>query len=375
MTLDRYRTGVDSLRSRPALARTYNRVLVEVARAQQDKGIFDEPVAHLLEQAQAPTLEAWKAWEARYRHETAGFVQAQRELIRYPRSRDLVYLGMTSSNLQDCADALVWDQAHKQIRDTAIDCAEVALFVEGQWQDRDGRTHGRLAQPVPAHRMYQRFRRDLYRDTRRLQSDALWGSLGGPVGTGNQALTEDVVSLVEDRLEVPIDLLATQTSSRHQLAVVATNLVHLIGTCEQLATHHRLESISGVDGFAEGFAEGQRGSSVMPHKRNPIRSERICGLARVARGHLQAILETANTQWWERDLTNSSVERTAFWDLVSLTLFILTETTRILESGRVTLPEPPELVEEPTADELVRRVLQGESHSAVYTEIQERHNA
>lgn len=340
-----------------------------VARAQQSEGLFSEGIAEALREVGPPTVEAWAAWEGEYRHETAAFVQAQRELIPHPRHRDRVYLGMTSSNLLDCSDAILWQDVTLSINAAILSAAALSRTVGSG--DRMGRTHGREAEPVPIHRMYRRFQRDILEASRRLDQYPLMGSLGGPVGTSNQALTEKVVYKVGQDLAIQIDPLATQTSSRHRLGVAATNLIHVIGACEQLATHHRLESISGIDGFAEGFVEGvQKGSSVMPHKRNPIRSERICGLSRVARGHLSAVLETANTQWWERDLTNSSVEREAFWSLASLTLFIVSETTEVLVHGAITA-EQPEPVES-FADELTRRVAEGEHSEDVYREIQER---
>ncbi len=377
MTNRRYKTRVDAIRSQPALATNYNKVLQAVARAQQACHVFDHDVHNLLLAAGPPSISLWTKHEDRLRHQTAGFIEAQREhiLSRYPYARreaDLIYLGLTSSNLLDCADAASWKLARTEIQEMARQAEEAAQEIEGRYKDRPGRTHGRFAAPVAVGRVYDRFCRNLQQDRARLDFDSLWGSLGGPVGEGNDALPPQVVELVARELSITIDPYATQTSSRHQFGVVAAALVQMVGTCEQLATHHRLESISGIDGFAEGFAEGQRGSSVMPHKRNPMRSERVCGLARVARGHLAAILETANTQWWERDLTNSSVERTAFWSLASLTLYLLQETRDILREGTLTPSLDWAAWGEPTADELTRRVVQGESHEAVYREIQNR---
>lgn len=372
MSNHRYKTRLDSLLHEANTARRHHRVLCSLAAAQQRAEVFTEDVHGSLVQAGPPSVEAWIAWEFRYRHQTAGFVQAQRELIRDPRHRDLVYIGLTSSNLQDCSDALLWQQATQEIALASVDCLQAVRELEGLHRDRSGRTHGRYAAPVALWRVYARFARDLTDDIERLFAEPLLGSLGGPVGDGNDALIPPVLEMVEADLEIEIDRMSTQTSSRHRLGVAAANLTHLVGTCEQLATHHRLESISGIDGFAEGFAEGQKGSSVMPHKRNPIRSERICGLARVARGHQQAVQETANTQWWERDLTNSSVEREAFWSLAGLTLYILQETRGVLRSCTLTPDFDWAAAGEPTADELIRRVLQGENHEAVYREIQGR---
>lgn len=366
--MTRYQTRVDALRDREETAYRYHDVLIAVAEAQGAEGIFDLDVAKALTRGGTPTPSAWADREEEYRHETAGFVQAQRDLVRDPRARDLVYLGMTSSNLIDCADALAWQTVVGMIQEQALGAVQEAWGYRDAPEWRMGRTHGREAEPVPVGRVYARFAQDLTDALRRLGGERLLGSLAGPVGNGNPALTHQVVQRVEERLGIGIDPWATQTSSRHTLGVAAANLYHVIGACEQIATHHRLEAISGVDGFAEEFVRGQRGSSVMPHKRNPMVSERICGLSRVARGHLGAVLETANTQWWERDLTNSSVERESFWTLASLTLYILEQTTQVLQTGQVTADLVPE--GESPSDELIRRVIEGESHDATYREIQ-----
>lgn len=370
----RYATEVDRLRSPEETIARYHRVLIEVARAQQQTGVFSENVAAAIENVGPPTPEAWQTWESVYRHETAGFVQAQRERVRGRRERSLVYLGLTSSNLIDCSDAIAWQQVQGLLEDL-IDQTHESVPWSPEW--RMGRTHGRDAEPVPNDRVYQRMIRDLTHAVDLLSQTPLVGSLAGPVGEYNQALTPEIQMEVGNALGIPMDFRPTQTSSRFRVGQAAMGLVQVIGACEQVATHHRLQSISGIDEFREGFREGQqKGSSVMPHKRNPMISERICGLARVARGYLSAILETAHTQWWERDLTNSSVEREAFWPLASLAVYVLQQTLRVLSEGEVRAPwylNPINVPQRETpSEELIRRVLDGEDHEDVYREIQER---
>jgi len=153
---------------------------------------------------------------------------------------------------------------------------------------------------------------------------ALRANLSGPVGSFSSFLSYYDATVVARGLGLELDNFSTQTADRHAMAEIAMQLVQLVGIAEQVATTQRLASISGVDEFVEDHLDNhQIGSSSMPHKVNPIKSEQVCGLARVARGHLTAILETAHTQWWERDLTNSSVERLAWRDLIGLTAYIL----------------------------------------------------
>lgn len=370
----RYHTMVDQIRSPEETAARYHRVLEAVAQAQEDAGIYPDTVSLALRHAGPPTVGAWQAWERQYRHETAGFVQAQRELVRDPRIRSLVYLGLTSSNLQDCSDALAWREVRSRL---AALVGEIEDLAPWDPRTRVGRTHGRVAEPVPTNAVYDRMTRDLRRSFVMLTQVPLMGALGGPVGQYNEALTPAIAKAVADDLNIPMDMHPTQTSSRFRVGQAAMGLIQMIGACEQIATHHRLQAISGVDEFRESFAEGtQKGSSVMPHKRNPIASERICGLARVARGYLVPILETAHTQWWERDLTNSSVEREAFWPLAGLAVYILEQTLDVLSRGQTYSPWhlDPECVPQvqTPSEELIRRVLDGEDHEAVYREIQER---
>ena len=370
----RYSTIVDRLRSPEETIARYHRVLVAVAQAQEDARVFSNPVAQALEHAGPPTVEAWLTWERRYRHDTAGFVQAQRDRLTGSRTRSLIYLGMTSSNLIDCADALAWQRVQSRLSELVQEICDLSPWDPRR---RMGRTHGRAAEPVPINRVYDRMIRDLQRSFEMLVQTPLMGALAGPVGQFNMVLNPEIARAVADALQIPMDMLPTQTSSRFRMGQAAMGLVQLIGACEQIATHHRLQSISEIDEFREVFVEGtQKGSSVMPHKRNPMVSERICGLARVARGYLAPVLETANTQWWERDLTNSSVEREAFWPLVNLAVYILEQTLDVLGAGQTNAPRAldPEIIPQTLtpSEELIQRVLDGEDHEHVYRDIQER---
>lgn len=270
-------------------------------------------------------LAGWRRAEAHYRHETAGFVAWVREAL--PEHRSNIYVGMTSSDLQDTADALVWQSYLAQLLGPAV------RHLMEHWANtdpttimlREARTHGRGTQlMVPVDRLYLRAASDLNETLTRINQIPLRANLSGPVGGYSEYLPINRAMEVAAALSLQIDFQSTQTADRHRMAELAMQLVQLIGCVEQVATVHRLASISGVDEYSEGHANAwQKGSSAMPHKVNPISAEQVCGLARIARGLLTPILETAHTQWWERDLTNSSVERVAWHDLLHLTLYIV----------------------------------------------------
>ena len=279
----------------------------------------------------------------KFKHETAGFVAAWREQL--PKDlRPYGYLGMTSSNLIDCSMALAARQVTVNLMYYARTATQPTVRVA--WDKlfgrvREGRTHGQTAAPVRRNAVYEAFSARLDYVLNALGESVPPGALRGPVGEPDKrVLPDSVQQVVSSRLNIRLDRNATQIANRQEWLAWAFQLYQLIGVCEQLATHHRLESLSGIERFSEKFEEGtQKGSSSMPHKHNPIRSERICGLARVARGSFIALMETFTSSWWERDLTNSSVEKIALTQLVDLAGFILTETTEVLITAHHDLTE------------------------------------
>lgn len=301
-----------ALTDRDTLMFIYLQILAAVARAQ------GHPEAAAAIATVHPDVETWDEYETRHRHETAAFVFWLRDQI--PAHRQHVYVGMTSSDLQDTAEAALWNVIWTSTLRPQI----VALSL--RWENtlgigtRAGRTHGRDTElPVSIAAIYRRSARNLSELVNVIDRTRLRANLSGPVGTYSTFLTFAQATDAATELGLELDLHSTQTADRHRMAALAMLLVQVIGAIEQVATYQRLSTISGVDQYVEQHVNLQQvGSSSMPHKRNPISSERICGLARVARSNLSALLETCYTQWWERDLTNSSVERVAWRDLVAL---------------------------------------------------------
>lgn len=314
-------------------------VLTTVLVVQSDQGLIPVKV----DQSQLPVMvpeRRYRQLACEFNHETAGFVAAWRESLP-EELQPFGYLGMTSSNLIDCARAMAARDFTLGVVDyyeQELEPALIGRINELEGATREGRTHGQTAAPVYVRSVYETALDRTGRILQELVRSIPPGALMGPVGRPDtRVLPLSVRESVGRKLRIELDQFPTQIADRQRWTSWAFQLYQLIAACEQVATHHRLESISGVDRFSEKFEDGvQRGSSSMPHKRNPIRSERICGLSRVARGNLMALLETATCSWWERDLTNSSVEKTALMDLVDLTGFILRETTQVVKFGRWT---------------------------------------
>lgn len=308
-------------------------------QAQTNNGVFQEQFS--LPKTVIP-VEDWEAQEKHLNHEIAGWVAAWRDHLP-PAYLPQTYLGMTSSNLIDCARAM---EANELASHLARECREAIRAADARAQQlgsavREGRTHGQVAHPVLRREVYLRFREELYRVLSSLHHPDVFGALSGPTGNPDERVLSHAVRYeTAYLLDIQLDLHPTQLASRIQYLGWYQTLYRLVAVCEQLALHHRLESIAGVNRFQESFDQGtQRGSSSMPHKRNPARSERICGLARVARGHLQSLTEASSDMWWERDLSNSSTERVSYAGLVEIAAFVLSETTDILRTARVSQEE------------------------------------
>lgn len=343
-----------------------------VMRQQARLKIIPESAADHLPQVVAD--QRAQHWAAEYKHETAGWVQAWREVLP-DKALPYSYLGLTSSNLIDCSFAIATTEVNRRISGYISD--QVALInrvlrTTDGWV-REGRTHGQIAAPVNVGNTYRRFWTQIHTSLAHLNgTGGVPGALGGPTGQPHlEVLPQQLVEAVAEDLGIDIDTKPTQIADRLQWLDWAYALYRIIACCEQLATYHRLESINGIDRFQEKFAQGvQKGSSSMPHKVNPIRSERICGLARVARGHLMALSETATTGWWERDLSNSSVEKTALVDLAHLAGFCLTETFEILDG--MVLKESGKLDPRSLSHHLmVEAQLNGKDPDTAYRQIQQ----
>lgn len=371
----RYSTDIQALMTREAACHRYRKILAVVASAQHRHGVFDnDQVPHAIWHGVTSTvLWCWADYEKQLKHETAAFVKAVRHTMHPKDTRPYVYLGMTSSDLIDTAAAMHWNEVW---RDHLLPATEELMAILISWSQepgqRMGRTHGRIAEPVDIGAPYARAARDLLDVQMELNSrHYIPAKLSGPVGQYNRALTPAIAQDCSHALGVQMDENASQIVDRHFYRRVAADLVEIVSICEQLATLHRLAAISGVDTFAEAFDDGvQMGSSVMAFKRNPVRSERICGLARVVRGNYSALLETWSTGWWERDLSNSSVERTSWSDLIQLTHFIVKETAGVVFEGHWRSDVPSDY--QSPVDELVQRHLAGEDPEEVFRDIQAR---
>ncbi|HVP14019.1 MAG TPA: adenylosuccinate lyase [Terriglobales bacterium] len=249
-----------------------------------------------------------------------------------------LHVGMTSSDLVDTALALQILEAGRVLV-AGVRRGRRAAWSLAQEHRRTamaGRTHGMHAEPITFGLKCLSWSEELGRDLARLDvalAGCAVGKLSGAVGTlahGEPAIETETLA----RFGLAPDPVATQVVSRDRHAALLSALAVLGGTWERIAVEIRHLQRSEVREAAEPFAPGQKGSSAMPHKRNPVRCERVTGLARLLRAYAGAALEN-EALWHERDISHSSVERVVLPDAFLVADFMAAEIAEILEGLRV----------------------------------------
>jgi adenylosuccinate lyase len=283
--------------------------------------------------APPPTPEAVARIEAVTGHDVIAFLSAWADNTVPREAAAYVHFGMTSSDLLDTALALQLTEATDLLLAKAARLT--ATLREHALAHRDtlrvGRTHGIHAEPdVWGHRVAD-FAFAMARCTERLRrarEAVAVGKLSGPVGTYSN-IDPAIESQVMDELGLrPADV-ATQVVMRDGISEWTAVLAGIASVCEAVALEIRLGQQTEISELAEPFGQGQKGSSAMPHKRNPVRSERVSGLARVVRAQVAPVLEGIPL-WHERDISHSSTERVALPDAAAATDYLLSETASLM---------------------------------------------
>jgi adenylosuccinate lyase len=265
--------------------------------------------------ARPPTPEHVAELEATLHHDTAAFVDAVAAELG-PKGRWFHY-GLTSSDVVDTALALQVRQAGELLRE-GIGLA-IAVVTARALEHKNtlclGRTHGVHAEPTTFGLKLAGWAFELERGRERLAralDEMRVGKLSGAVGT-YAATDPELERLACERLGLEPEPVSTQVVSRDRHAELLATLALVAASIERFALEIRHLARTEVAEVAEPFGRGQKGSSAMPHKRNPVVSERLCGLARVVRGNALVGLEDV-ALWHERDISHSSAERIVFPD-------------------------------------------------------------
>lgn len=312
--------------------KTWLQVEIAVCEAQAELGYIPALAVAEIKAKANFDLKRVLEIEAEVRHDMIAFLTNVNEYVgdvgRY------IHLGLTSSDVLDTALALQMVGS----LDVLLSCVEEleqAIRYQAQ-QHREtfmvGRSHGIHAEPMTFGFKLAGWLAEVCRHHQRLvqlRQNISVGKISGAVGTYAN-IDPRVEAIACQKLELEPDTASTQVISRDRHAEYVQTLALLTASIERFAVEIRNLQRTDVLEVEEYFSQGQKGSSAMPHKRNPIRSERLTGMARIVRGHAIAALENV-ALWHERDISHSSVERVILPDACILTHFMLKETTELVK--------------------------------------------
>ncbi len=302
-------------------------VPLEAARSLREHAAFD--------------LERIREIEREVRHDVIAFTTAVAESLKTKGAGELsrwLHFGLTSNDIVDTAQALqIRDASQLIVQDLAdLSGALKELAFEHKDTVQIGRTHGMHAEPITFGLKAALWWDEIERHRKRFLAaaeDIRVGKISGAVGTfahiGPEA--EDKICI---RLGLKAAPITSQVLSRDLHAYYLATLAGIAASLEKIALEIRHLQRTEVREAEEPFVAGQKGSSAMPHKRNPITCEQICGLSRVVRSNAQAGFENVPL-WHERDISHSSVERIILPDSTILTDYLLAKTTWLISGLRV----------------------------------------
>src|SRR6201993_2286388 len=276
--------------------------------------------------------------EARVKHDVIAFTMNVGESIGDPDAARWLHYGMTSNDVVDTAQALLVRDASRLIAEALAKFSEVLARRAQQFRNTPqiGRTHGIHAQPITFGLKIANWYAENQRNIERFEDAAAQmriGKISGAVGNASH-LGPEIEERICQRLGLQVAPVASQVIQRDRHAHYMSSLALIAATLEKIAMEIRHLQRTEVREAEEPFGGEQRGSSAMPHKRNPVASEQIGGLARLVRSNMLAAHENI-ALWHERDISHSSVERVIFPDSTILIDYMLAKMTAIVTDMRV----------------------------------------
>lgn len=313
--------------------RTWLAVEVAATETLAATGIVPKEAAKAIRQKADFQVERIFEIEAEVRHDVIAFTTAVAEVVG-PHSRWFHY-GLTSNDVVDTAQDLLITQASQVI---AEDLKKLSDVLERRaWEFKDtpmvGRTHGIHAEPITFGLKLANWYSETQRNITRFAAaaeDMRVGKFSGAVGTFAH-LSPELEEKICARLGLKAAAISSQVIQRDRHAQYLATLAVIASTLDKIATEIRHLQRTEVREAEEFFSEKQKGSSAMPHKRNPVTSEQLSGLARVVRANAQAAFENV-ALWHERDISHSSVERVIIPDSTTLVNYMLQKTTNLLDT-------------------------------------------
>jgi adenylosuccinate lyase len=290
--------------------RRWLEVELAVCRAMAEEGIIPEAALKNIIKKANFDIDRINEIEAQTNHDMIAFLTSVSEFVG-PDSK-YIHFGMTSSDVLDTALSLQMKMAAEIIDKKIILALDKIkkLAFEHKMTPIIGRTHGVIAEPTTLGLKFAVWYTELERARERFKQASEVAAVGAISGAvGNFANIDPKIEARACRfLELKVDKVSTQVIQRDRHAAYISALALLASSLEKFATEVRNLHRTEIGEISEGFAKGQKGSSAMPHKKNPIIAERITGMARLLRGYSLAAMENIPL-WHERDIAHSSVER------------------------------------------------------------------
>lgn len=294
--------------------------------------IAEEGVSKKIRNTEVSKEEVYKQEEIT-NHDLASFVDILQKKVG--DGSHWIHYGLTSSDVVDTSNSVLIMESIDTVtelinnllttlKDKAIEEKDTSII---------GRTHGVYAEETFLGNIFGNWYLEIQRSSKRIENsrnNIAIGKLSGPVGN-HSVVTEEMEKLTLEKLNLKPEIFANQIVSRDRYAEVVSSLGILASTYERIATNIRSYQRSEISEMFEAFKDGQKGSSAMPHKKNPIGSERISGLARIMRSYVNTSLENM-VLWNERDISNSSVERIILPDAFHLISFMTSELNSIVSN-------------------------------------------
>jgi adenylosuccinate lyase len=313
--------------------RTWLAVEIAATETLSGAGLVPKDAARAIRERANFSLDRIQQIETEVRHDVIAFTTAVAEIVG-PHARWFHY-GLTSNDVVDTAQGLLIGQASALIAADLESLAEV--LKRRAWEFKDipmiGRTHGIHAEPITFGFKLANWYSEVRRDIARFQhaaEDMRVGKFSGAVGTFAH-LTPELEEKICARLGLKAAAISSQVIQRDRHAHYLATLAVIACTLDKIATEIRHLQRTEVREAEEYFSEKQKGSSAMPHKRNPVTAEQISGLARVVRSNAQAGFENV-ALWHERDISHSSAERVIVPDSTTLVDYLLQKTAHLIDT-------------------------------------------
>ena len=331
--INRYiNSEIDSIWNDQNKFNTWKLVQEKYLETLEELNIADKGVAKKIKETEVLKEEVYKREEVT-NHDLASFVDILQEKVG--EGSNWIHYGLTSSDIVDTANSILIMQSI----DTVIELMNnlLSTLQNRAIEEKDtliiGRTHGVYAEETFLGNIFGNWYLEVSRNLKRIQNskeNIAFGKFSGPVGN-HSVVTEEMEKLSLKKLGLVPEIFANQIVARDRYAEVVSSLGILASTFERIATNIRSYQRSEISEMFEAFKEGQKGSSAMPHKKNPIGSERVTGLSRIMRSYVNTSLENM-VLWNERDISNSSVERIILPDAFHLISFMTSELNTIISN-------------------------------------------